>query len=204
PTPVGVAAAVAGPAAPAIRTSGLLVSKDQIRLSFKVGGVIRNIAVREGERVRRGQRLAEIDQTEIDAQVEQALQAFEKAQRDVQRGERLHADSVISLEQLQDLRTQAAVAQAALESARFNRSHAVIEAPQDGVVQRRLAEQRELVAAGEPVLVIGAREAGYVVRAGLSDREIVQVQLGDPAQIRLDALPGTLLHGRLSEVASAA
>src|SRR5688572_31923188 len=81
-TPVRVAAATSGPAAPAIRTNGLLANKDEIRLAFKVGGVIRKLTVSEGERVRKGQKLAEIEQTEVNAQVEQARQAQEKAKRD--------------------------------------------------------------------------------------------------------------------------
>lgn len=204
PTPVRVATAFNGPAAPAIRTNGMLVNKDEIRLSFKVGGVIRRIAVQEGEYVRQGQRLAEIEQTEVNAQVEQAAQAHEKAKRDLARAENLYADKVISLEQLQDLRTQAAMNEAALKSARFNSNYAAIVASRDGTVLRKLAEERELVSAGTPVLVIGAKDKGFVVRAGLADREIVQIQLGDAAQIRLDALPATALTGKVSEIASAA
>lgn len=203
-TPVGVAVATTGPAAPAIRTNGLLANKDEIRLAFKVGGVIRKLAVSEGERVRKGQRLAEIEQTEINAQVEQARQAYEKAQRDAARGERLYADQVISLEQLQDLRTQAAVAEAALHSAEFNWNYAAIVAPRDGTVLRRLAEERELISAGAPVLVLGAQDQGFIVRAGLADREIVQVRLGDAALVRLDALPDVTLPGKVTEIASAA
>lgn len=204
PTPVRVAEAVTGPAAPTIRTNGLLVNKDEIRLSFKVGGVIRRIAVQEGERVRQGQKLAEIEQTEVNAQVEQARQAFDKARRDLERGERLHADQVISLEQLQDLRTQAAVSEAALQSAQFNSSYSAIVAPHDGTVLRRLAEERELVAPGAPVLVLGAQDEGFVVRAGLADREIVQIKLNDAARVRLDALPDVTLTGKVTEIASAA
>ncbi len=203
-TPVGVASVEAGPTAPIIRTTGLLANKDEFRLSFKVGGVIKQIAVREGERVKRGQRLAEIEQAEINAQVEQTRQSFEKAQRDVERGERLYADKVISLEQLEDLRTQRAVAEAALAAAEFNWNYATIVAPSDGVVLRKLAEERELVSAGTPVLVLAAQDGGFVVKAGLADREIVQIQLGDAAQIRLDALPGEVLQGTVSEVGSAA
>jgi membrane fusion protein, multidrug efflux system len=110
---VRTASAVTGPAAPSIRTNGLLANEDEIRLSFKVGGVIRRLSVTEGEQVRKGQKLAEIEQAEIDAQVEQAAQAQEKARRDLERGERLYADKVISLEQLQDLRTHLAVNAAA-------------------------------------------------------------------------------------------
>jgi RND family efflux transporter MFP subunit len=204
PTPVRVAAAAVGPAAPTIRTHGLLANEDEIRLSFKVGGVIRRLVVTDGERVRKGQRLAEIEQTEINAQVEQARQSHEKAKRDLDRGERLYDDKVISLEQLQDLRTQMAMAEAALGSAEFNWNYAAIIAPRDGTVLRRLAEERELVNAGTPVLVLGAQDKGFVARTGLSDREIVQVKLGDPAQIRLDALPDAMLSGTISEVASAA
>jgi RND family efflux transporter MFP subunit len=200
---VRTAAAVVGPAAPSIRTNGLLANEDEIRLSFKVGGVIRRLSVTEGDQVRKGQKLAEIEQTEIDAQVEQAAQAHEKARRDLERGERLYADKVISLEQLQDLRTQLAVNEAALNSAKFNWSYAAIVAPHDGTVLRRLAEERELVQAGNPILVLGAKDKGFIVRTGLADREIVQVKLGDQAQIRLDALPGRTLTGKVTEVSGA-
>ena len=194
----------AGPAAPPIHTNGLLLNKDEIRLSFKMGGVIRDLEVREGERVRKGQKLAEIELAEVNAQVEQARQAHEKAQRDVERGERLYADQVISLEQLQDLRTQSAVTEAGLKSAQFNSNYSSIIAPRDGTVLRKLAEERELVAAGAPVLVLGAQDQGFVVRAGLADREIVQIKLRDTAEIRLDALPDVTLTGKVSEIASAA
>jgi RND family efflux transporter MFP subunit len=204
PTPVGIAVATVGPAAPFIRTNGLLANKDEIRLAFKVGGVIKHLGAVEGEPVRQGQKLAEIEQAEVNAQVEQAHQAAEKAARDVARGERLFADKVISLEQLQDLRTQAAVADAALNSARFNWNYAAIVAPRDGTVLRRLAEERELVAPGTPVLVLGVQDRGFVVRAGLADREIVQVQLGDAVSVRLDALPDATLNGKVTEIASAA
>ena len=202
--PVRVVEAVAGPSAPSIRTNGMLANEDEIRLSFKVTGVIKQLAVNEGERVRKGQKLAEIEQAEINAQVEQAQQSHEKARRDLERGERLYADKVISLEQLQDLRTQTALTEAALNSARFNWSYATIIAPHDGTVLRRLAEERELVQAGAPILVLGAQDKGFVVRTGLADREIVQVKLGDMAQIRLDALPGHTLQGHVTEVSGAA
>jgi len=204
PARVRTAQATVGPAAPSIRTNGLLANKDEIRLSFKVGGVLRHLSVNEGDRVRKGQQLAEIEQAEIGAQVEQATQVYEKARRDVERGERLYQDKVISLEQLQDLRTRFAMDQAALNSARFNRRYATIVAPYDGVVLRRMAEERELVQAGNPILVLGAKDRGFVVRAGLADRQIVQVKPGDAAKIRFDALPGQVLTGKITEVSGAA
>ena len=203
-TPVRVAAATEGPATPAIQTNGVVANKDELRLSFKVAGVIKAIHVEEGHTVHAGERLAEIEQTEIDAQLEQARALAEKAQRDLARGERLYADEVISLEQLQDLRTVAATARAQLQGVQFNRGYSVITAPADGVVLRKLAQVRELVPAGQAVLVVSAHGRGYVVRAALSDRELVTLALGDPAEVRLDAYAGRVLHGALSEIAGAA
>jgi multidrug efflux system membrane fusion protein len=204
PTPVRVQSATTGPATPPIATNGIVATKDEMRLSFKVGGVIRTIHVQPGDQVKKGQRLAEIELTEVNAQVEQARQLASKAQRDLERGERLYNDQVISLEQLQDLRTQAGVQQAALRGAEFNRGYSVITAPGDGVVLGKLAEERELVPAGQAVLILGAREGGYIVRAALSDRDVMQLQLGDPAEIRMDAYPGQAVAGTLAEIARAA
>jgi RND family efflux transporter MFP subunit len=204
PKPVRMAHASNGPAVPPIDTSGIVVTKHEMRLSFKMGGVVRRIHVQEGDVVKKGQRLAEIELTEVGAQVEQARQLADKADRDLKRGENLYADQVISLEQLQDLRTQAAMAGAQFKSAQFNLGYSVITAPRDGMVMRKLAEERELVPAGAPVLVLGESDRGYVVRAALADREIVHVKLGDKGEIRMDAFPGQPMTGTVVEIASAA
>jgi RND family efflux transporter MFP subunit len=203
-TPVRVQNSSNGPAVPPIDTSGMVVTKREMRLSFKMGGVVRRIHVQEGDVVKQGQRLAEIELTEIGAQVEQARQLAEKAARDLKRGENLYSDQVISLEQLQDLRTQAAMAEAQFKSAQFNLGYSVITAPRDGRVLRKLVEERELVPAGVPVLVFGESDRGFVVRAALADREIVNVKLGDKGEIRMDAFPGQPMPGTVVEVASAA
>jgi RND family efflux transporter MFP subunit len=203
-TPVRVQNSSDGPAVPPIDTNGIVVVKSEMRLSFKVGGVVRRIHVQEGDVVKEGQRLAEIELTEVGAQVEQARQLSEKAGRDLKRGENLYADQVISLEQLQDLKTQAAMANAQFDSARFNLGHSVISAPRDGVVLRKLVEERELVPPGGPVLIFGESDSGYVVRAALADREIVNVKIGDKGEIRMDAFPGQVMTGTIVEVASAA
>jgi membrane fusion protein, multidrug efflux system len=204
PTPVRTQQSSNGPAVPPIDTNGLVVTKHEMRLSFKTSGVVRRIHVQEGDVVKQGQKLAEIELTEVDAQVEQARQLADKAERDLKRGENLYADQVISLEQLQDLRTQAALAGAQFKSAQFNLGHSVITAPRDGKVLRKLAEERELIAPGAPVLIFGESDRGYVVRAALADREIVNVKIGDKGEIRMDAFPGQSMSGTIVEVASAA
>lgn len=203
-TPVRTGIASSGPAMASLKTNGIVAARDEMRLSFKTGGIIRRIAVQEGQQVKQGQILAELELTEINAQYQQARQAADKAARDLERGERLHVDQVISLEALQNLRTQAAITAAARDAARFNLGLSTIVAPRDGVILRQLAEERELVPPGQPVIVLGSSERGHVVRAAISDRDLVRINVGDRAEVRLDAYPGRVFTGKLHEVSAAA
>jgi len=203
-TPVRTGIASSGPAMASLKTNGIVAARDEMRLSFKTGGIIRRIAVQEGQQVKQGQILAELELTEINAQYQQAQQVADKAARDLERGERLSVDQVISLEALQNLRTQAAVTAAARDAARFNLGLSTIVAPRDGVILRQLAEERELVPPGQPVIMLGSSERGHVVRAAISDRDLVRINVGDQAEVRLDAYPGKVFTGKLHEVSAAA
>lgn len=204
PTWVRVTKPITGPGAPPIVTTGIVTAADEMKLSFKLGGVIQHVWVREGEPVTAGQKLAELVPTEINAQLTQAQQMNDKAQRDLERGERLYADQVIALEQLQNLRTQAKVANAQLQAANFNNGFARIAAPAAGTIMRKLSEENEVVAPGQPVLILGASGKGHIVRAGLADRDAVQLHVGDAASVLLDALPGRTLAGKVSVIGGAA
>lgn len=204
PYPVRVAAVQVATVSPPIRGTGILGPKDEVTLGFKIGGVVDRILVDESARVRKGQMLAALDLREIDAEVVRAKSAALKADRDLARARRLYADSVATLEQVQNAETGAEVAQAALQAAEFDRRYAVIEAPADGIVLRRHAEPGELVSPGLPVLTMASRARGAVVRVGLADRDAVRVRPGDPAIVRLDIAAERVIEGVVSEIAAAA
>jgi RND family efflux transporter MFP subunit len=189
---------------PPVVATGTLGPKEEIALSFKIGGVIERMSVDAGETVRTGAVLAALDLREIEAAVARAQSAADKAERDLARAERLYADSVVTLAQLQDAETVAQVARADLDAARFNRRYAVIMAPAAGVILQRRAEPGETVAPGATILVLGSRTRGAVVRVGLADRDVVRIRSGDAAVVRFDALPDREFEGSVSEIAAAA
>jgi membrane fusion protein, multidrug efflux system len=191
-------------ALPPITLTGTLGAKEEVPLAFKIGGVVTRVAVEAGQVVREGDLLAELSLTEIDGQVSAAREGLAKARRDVARAERLHADSVVTLAQLEDARTGLEVAEAQAKAAEFNRRYAVIRAPASGVVLTRRLEAGQVVGPGIPVLVLRTERKGLVLRAAAADRDAVRIAVGERATLTFDAFPGDEFGGTVERVGVAA
>jgi RND family efflux transporter MFP subunit len=187
-----------------IRATGVLSGKAESKLSFKIGGIVDRIVVSEGQSVRRGQLLATLKLAEINAQVHQAQNAFDKAARDLQRVQNLYRDSVATLEQFQDATTGYEVAKSSLEIAKFNWQYASIYAPANGKILKRFAEVNELVSPGTPVLLMRNAQDGWVLKTGLADRDVVRVAIGDTARLTFDAYPNQIFSATVSEISGTA
>jgi RND family efflux transporter MFP subunit len=194
-----------GPVERPLRAAGMVSAKDEWDLSFQVGGRLAEVAVHDGEPVRRGQVLARLDATELAAGVAQARAALAKAERDRERARALRASEAIARAEADDAETAAEVARARLDAAAFTLRSATLLARDDGWVDRRLAEPGEVVAPGRPVLHVSGRSRGFVVRASLPERDVLGLAPGDAATVRLDAAPGeAAIPGRVSEIARSA
>lgn len=200
---VRTSAVVSGPASRPIVAPGVLATRDEARLSFKVPGVVHRIHVREGEEVKAGQLVAELEQIEIDATVTQSRVALEKSRRDLERGRRLFEQGVASRQELEGLQTAQETAQAQFAAAEYNGRHALIRAPASGRVLRRMAEEREFVNAGAAILVLST-SAGFALRTALPQADFMEIRLDDAATVTLDVFPGRIFHGRVAELSHAA
>ncbi len=187
-----------------ISAPGRVGARDVVTLAFKVGGIVASVAVDAGDRVSRGTVLARLDTREIDALVDKARAALDKAQRDSARVARLYADSVATLAQWQDAATGTAVARADLAAAQVNQQYAVITAPDDGRVLHRWINPGAMISVGAPVLTVGGTARGVVFRAGLADRDAVRIRVGDRATVTFDALPDQRWSGRVTQRAASA
>lgn len=203
-TPVQLASVIPVGQTGPISVTGTLGAKDEVMLSFKIGGIVNRVLVEDGAVVRRGQLLAALDQREIDALLAKATAGVEKARRDAARAERLFRDSVVTLAQWQDAQTARDAAEADLRAAKVNKEYATILAPSDGVVQLRIASAGQMVGAGAPIVQFASRARGSVLRAGVPDRDAVRLKLGDAAEVQFEAVPGRTLRGRVSQIGAAA
>lgn len=199
--PVRLAPVARESAAEPVKASGLVASETEARLSFKTGGIIQKIYVKEGDAVRRGQLLAVLNLTEINAQVQQATEAVGKAERDLGRVKNLYRDSVATLEQVQNLTTALNVARNNLDIATYNRGFSEIRANTNGVVMKKLMNEGELAAPGAGVLLLSATDRkDWIVKVGISDKDWVRLKEGNRAEVRLDAYPGQTYPATVSNL----
>jgi multidrug efflux system membrane fusion protein len=187
-----------------IHLAGRIFPKTQVNLAFKTGGIIGRIYTDEGQKVSPGQLLAVLDLSEVQAYFNQAQQGFDKAARDLERVGNLYKSKAATMEMLQNVKTAYHVAEAALEIAQFNLKHSRIEAPAGGKILKRLAEAKEMVGPGMPVLVFASSSNRWILRSGVTDRDVARLRIGDSAAVRIDALPREAVEAEVTQIAAAA
>jgi RND family efflux transporter MFP subunit len=202
PIPVRLAPVSRGSLLRPVRASGTLHRKSEADLAFKVGGVVTRVAVDTGAHVHKGQLLATVDATEAQAAVNQLSQAAIKAERDLMRVKGLHDTGAVGPVDVQNAETALAVARAAADAASFNLRHTSLVAPDDGVIDRRMGEVGEIAAPGRPMFHMRSASRGVVVRAQLVDRDALELHVGDPARVTLDAQPEQVWNAAVAQIAS--
>ena len=186
-----------------VHCSGRLMPKTQIKLSFKTGGIIEDISADEGDSVLKDQILAGLDMAEIRAGYNNVRNVFLKSKRDLERASNLYRDHAATLEQVQNATTAHDLARSNMEIARFNLDHSIIRAPFKGKILKRMAEVKEVIGAGHPVFLFGSTESRWVVKAGISARDVVHLKLKDTARVRFDAYPAEVFQAAVTEISLA-
>lgn len=187
-----------------VTATGKIVSDAELKLAFKVGGYIQRTFVQEGQEIRAGQLLAELDISEIQAQVKQAKAALAKAERDYLRAKQLGDEQAILPYTVQDAQTALEVSKEQLKVAEFNQKWTRIYAPKSGRILRQLAQEGELVTPFSPVFLLSTGTNTYFLRAGVTDKDLVKLRIGQTASVQLDAYPGELFEGNITQIGAIA
>ena len=201
------------------------------QLSSQVMGNIVAINVREGDRVRRGQVLAVIDDAQPKAALDRANGAVLAAEKEVsavnadyglaeatlRRYQTLYDKKSVSPQEFDEVkaRQQAVLArremaqagqqqaQAALAQARAQYDYTRIRAPFDGVVTEKKGDAGALASPGMPLLTV--EDTGrFRLEASVDESEIGFVHAGANVDVALDSLPDKLISGKVAQIVPAA
>ncbi|UCF19211.1 MAG: efflux RND transporter periplasmic adaptor subunit [Gemmatimonadota bacterium] len=197
--------------------SGIARAGVESRLSFKVSGTVRQVAVAVGDSVRAGQLIAQLDPEDFRLQAQQAqasltqARARERSARaDYLRARQLYENNSISLSELDAARAASESAEStvrlydqALELARLQLSYTSLTAPIDGAVAAVSVEQNENVQQGQSVVLLTSGSQ-LEVEVAVPEVLISQVREGSEVRVRLDALPDRRFDAVVTEVGVAA
>lgn len=187
----------------------------------EVSGKIAKILVRDGQPVKKGDVLIELDPTLVKADEDEArrnvqLQEFnlEKVKRDLARAEALKAKGFVSDRELQDARTafevtklQRDVAQSRLDKAQENVRKTVLTAPHDGVIDasNSLVEGQVVIGAqsiNNGTTLMRVSDVSVLrVDVNLNEFAATRVSLGRSATVTFDSLPGLTKQGKVTFLA---
>lgn len=195
---VAVAEAVRGPAVEAVYATGTVETELSTRIAPTVRGRIVEVAVAEGDAVRKGDVLVRLDEREAAAHVDElaarARYLDEEHRRTVTLFERGHLSG--------QARSQAASAlqegEAALAVARKRLDEHRLRAPHDGRVLREDAEVGEVVGPGDVLVWLGGGDLR--ITAEVDEEDIPRVTVGQTALIKADAFPEESFTGKVKEI----
>jgi membrane fusion protein, multidrug efflux system len=207
---------------------GNLVGEQTVDVVPRTGGRLVTVNVQLGDRVRRNQLLAKIEDFEIVEQVKQAEASLEVAratirQRDAdlkvaelnfERSKNLFGRQLLAKQALDDAesrylaaqaqldlsRAQAIQTSARLEELQINLGNTKIISPVDGYVARRNADPGAWVSQQAPIVSV-VDIARLRLIANVVEKDLRLVNVGDPASVEVDAFPGELFKGRIARVA---
>ncbi|MFC0588059.1 efflux RND transporter periplasmic adaptor subunit [Novosphingobium aquiterrae] len=179
---------------------GTVHLRRETTLAFTSPGRIARISVNEGDRVARGQVLAALDMTTVDAQLAAADAEQVRTAAELKRSAALLDKGWVTKARLDNARAAYQSAVATSRVRRFAANTARIVARGGGVVLARPAEPAQTVDAGTPVLVVGDERAGYVLRLPVSDRDAVRLRAGAPAMVKIAALGEGEIAATVSQI----
>lgn len=188
----------------------------EVRVGSRVSGVVRRLFVRIGDRVEKGQLLAELDDRDLAARRREAAAAVELARAnldyaraDLQRKQELHASALLAPSELDVAQRAFAVAEqqvagarASLQFATTQLGYSRIVAPIAGVVASVSTQEGETVAASfaAPTFLTLVDLARLEVWTYVDETDIGRIRPGQQARFTVDTYGSTEFEGRVTAI----
>ena len=198
-TPVAVAAVAPRDLARTVTVTGTVEPVRMIGVNSLLAGTVLVLHVQEGDRVRSGQLLAELDVRETRAQFERAQAVLANAQTVFERNQQLAATKIITDAEFEQSRSAYDVAKSDAALWRTRVEFSRITAPSAGLVTAKLVEAGTAVSPNQRVFDL-ADVSLLVVRVQVSELDVVFVQAGAEVDVVLDAYPASPVKGHVRRV----
>lgn len=197
---------------------GSVEAFERVQITARVAGVVERVGFTEGQAVKKGEVLAEIEPTRYSLAVEAAKAALEKAQAsaaEAQAGAQRRAavneqrPGLLPAEELESFQTRArtaaaevSAAKAALDQAQLNLRDAYVRAPMDGVLQTRTVQTGQYMQPGHVMATLLRRDP-LLLRFRVPEADVARIEPGMEARFKVRSDSRTF-SAKITHVAAAA
>ncbi len=193
--------------------SGVTESGTEAHLSFRVSGVVKSIKAVLGQRVKKNQHIATIDNSDAILDYEKAVAAqkntqvqMETAKSNLERVKGLYENSSISLSEYETAKNKFAAATSEYSASRKNTAlkkrelgYFKLYSPMDGIVVSKEVNENENVSAGQIVMRINS-EDDIQVAVGIPEKYISKIKKDNSAMVVFSSLPEKMFQGTVTEI----
>ena len=200
-----------------ITATGALEAVETVEVGTQVSGVIQKIYVDYNSQVKKGQLLAQLDETPLRAQLDQSKASVDQAEAQVKYQKatydryktliekKLIAQTDFDLQEYNYNNAVAALKQAKsnYDRNKINLEYATINSPIDGIILKRSVDEGQTVAASfnTPTMFIIANDLTQMqVEADVDEADIGKVFEGQRVGFTVDAYPDLIFDGKVTQI----
>jgi HlyD family secretion protein len=188
-----------------VSASGALEAKSQVDISAETIARVRNIDYVEGDYVKKGDLLIELDDVQANATRELAHAKLQQAEQDLQRAQSLIEKNLISQESFEQIELSYKTAKASYEQALDAYRKTKIYAPISGKIMKVNVEEGETAVMGAlnyggTVMMTIADLSQMIAVVEIDETDVPDVRVGENAEVVADALPDSTYTGTVTKV----
>lgn len=173
---------------------GIVEEELAISVAFTGSGTISKVCVSEGQTVKKGQLIAELDKTQAENMLAMAKAQMEQANDAYKRLKQLHDNNSLPEMEWVEVQSKVQQAEASLDMAKKSLEDCSVYAPQNGIIGKGVMNVGEVVLPALPVAKILVID-NVKVRTSIPEKEIAGITSASASQITLDALTGQTFAG---------
>ncbi len=186
---------------PYVFTDDARIATTLVRLAPEgVSGKVVKLGVTEGDRVKSGQLLLELDHAVAKANLMKATVKATQSERELKRVEQIAAQHGVPPNQVDNLRALAQTAEAELQLAQIHFDRTFLRSPVDGIVVQKVTEIGNILEPNQTAVTVADIDHAWV-SANIEETAVAAIKVGQSVSVEIDE--GGVLTGKVSEVRSA-
>jgi membrane fusion protein, multidrug efflux system len=182
---------------------GTLNAFAEAEVAAEIDGRMTSIAADLGDQVTKGQVLATIDGSELEAKLREAEASLQKNANDQKRAQQLRDEKIMSQQEFDAIASAASISRARRDVLAIQLEHTEIRAPFDGRIAKRRVDVGNYVRTGTPVFVLVA-DNPLRLRGEVPERFAAEIRTGQDVRGYVEAYPDDPIEGRLTRIGPAA